>query len=838
MAEPFGDKTDPRYKPNGKAAEISALDVEMVVTFWPRVNSLDPPDMQIGTGRALIEVIKSARPVSHKEAQELLNLGRYADQVSSKGSYRNDANRKTFSGVEIDSDQLKIPLRDAMRTFETLDIGCIGYETASCTDTVHKFRLLFPCSQEYAIEDRPVFVAFVEAMQPGICSPETFKPSLAYFFGRVEGGRVPAVMAGEGGTIDRFPSVEAIGRAQLARMKTEQDRKRPPPQPEDAGVTLPKATQAQALRVAIAFIHRLKLQDKRDGLLRTFYFIGGWRSYLTEFHDEDIIEMGLVEIAKCVPPPESMEIARAAIEDALRAGQAEPLSITHVLRQLNIGLDAARAGFADTKPLTVFNPWAPMVPTPMPSDILAPWMDDAVRNAAERDGICPSSLAMAYLAATCCCVDKRSRVYPYNVLRFGLPGKQIDPQKLFDENSEARSMWSAPLIVWQMLIAPSGGRKTRAGEVAFKVPRHQRSMARAKYMQAKADYEREKPQMGKYLPLPAEPYYQMLEDQTVENIQKMLARGGKGGFLYADELALVLSFNRYGTKGQSNGAREFLLEGYEGSDRDIGRISREAFTTCNALGIYGHIQPAKLSQFPDLDSDGVLQRFNMFIPTEVGPERPDLPATGIADIEARLQVLLEHASINYLTEIEGAMIVREMTDYERKLGAITEYGLGWSGAAHKLHGTLCRYAGLLHVLDAPGEAVIPTATMERADRLVRKFLLPQMLMFYRQGVNTIHQKAIRVGEWILTSDKMRITARDVKAGIWAFRNTEPKDINALLENIASWEGWLDPENQFPNNRAWIVHPDLRMILAAECETLRQRQKQWHALQTSIEDEAR
>jgi hypothetical protein len=448
-----------------------------------------------------------------------------------------------------------------------------------------------------------------------------------------------------------------------------------------------------------------------------------------------------------------------------------------------------------------FDPWADPPPPEFPGGVLPRDMEDAVFALALRDGVCPGALAMAYLAAVSGAAHKGSRFKPYQT-----------------------SDWCVPPIVWVMVIADSGQRKTAIEDRAFAGLRsahtdvwrvHRDRLRQWNALPAKDRRDTQKPE---------EPHCFIVEDVTPEKLQAILAANDRGTFMLRDEMAGLLEFGRY-TQGKGGSERAFYLQAYEAGVYTVSRLSRDSIhIAVNGITIYGSIQPDRLADFPDLAKDGFMQRMNTIRASQSSSSRPDIAVSGLDRISAAIQALTHRGPRRYHTDAAGAKLIHETEVLGRKLVSVSDFGPGFQGTCSKLHGTHARYALLLHLLDAPDEPCIPAATVERASRLIHQFLLPQARDFFAGLTGSPERLQQDVAGWILTKAKPRFLASDVSTGIWAMRGMKGRDIFDALEPFVAGN-WITPETEFPTNRAWQLHPHLRTAKAKDVETQRARREE-------------
>jgi hypothetical protein len=197
-------------------------------------------------------------------------------------------------------------------------------------------------------------------------------------------------------------------------------------------------------------------------------------------------------------------------------------------------LKAARKARAEAA-AKLFDPWADQKP---PS-----WLsrdhEETIAHLCLRDGLDFGAQALAYIAAASGAAPKNARFAPYR-----------------------HSGWSVPPIVWIMLIADSGQRKTALLNNAFLGLRKINGVHWDDYDEVYARWNAmpdtaEKKAHGK----PREPHSYIVQDTSPEALQIILAGNDRGTLLLKDELASLFDFGRY-SSGTGGSERAFYLESY------------------------------------------------------------------------------------------------------------------------------------------------------------------------------------------------------------------------------------------------------------------------------------
>jgi hypothetical protein len=284
-----------------------------------------------------------------------------------------------------------------------------------------------------------------------------------------------------------------------------------------------------------------------------------------------------------------------------------------------------------------YDPWEEAPPVAFPTGVFRPKIEDTLFSLALRDGVCPGALAMAHLAAVSGAAHKATRFKPYH-------------------NSE----WDVPPVVWIMLIAMSGQRKTAAQEVAFASLQQIDDEAWQEYRVKLQEWNQRPPQEKKSVPAPAFPAMLTVQDITVEALQTCLAATDRGTLSFHDELAELLDFGRY-SQGKGAAERSFYLQSFEGGRYTVIRMSRApVIINNNALSIYGAIQLERLKEFPGLDKDGFIQRMSIVRSTATELARPDVIVDGHDELQEVIAELGRSPCCTFFfSDPEGEALIRQ-----------------------------------------------------------------------------------------------------------------------------------------------------------------------------------
>jgi hypothetical protein len=105
--------------------------------------------------------------------------------------------------------------------------------------------------------------------------------------------------------------------------------------------------------------------------------------------------------------------------------------------------------------------------------------------------------------------------------------------------------------------------------------------------------------------------------------------------------------------------------------------------------------------------------------------------------------------------------------------------------------------------------VISEKTALMARRLITSVVIPHAGRVYAalgEGGNGL-ELTQSVAGYLLTKQPNRIVVSDLTTAIRACRNKTVAEIGDLISPLVAG-GWLDPENDYPTNRAWKVNPEI------------------------------
>ena len=255
------------------------------------------------------------------------------------------------------------------------------------------------------------------------------------------------------------------------------------------------------------------------------------------------------------------------------------------------------AGWKMRKDQRLFDPWREWAAPSFPFETLPVDIQEYVDSKSEEIGACKSALAMACLAVASGALSHECKLVM-------VPGGsfKVSPRLwvlLAGDPSAKKSPIISTAMAPMVTVECELDRKAW-GEYEATVKAVVESGASKKEID---EAKRREPSPTQYI----------LDDFTSEKLCDILSSQQRGILINADELAgLIGQLDRYGagTSGGSSTARTVLLRAYDGTRYKLARIMRKAKPVENlSVSILGGIQPARLREMGNLESDGLMQRF-------------------------------------------------------------------------------------------------------------------------------------------------------------------------------------------------------------------------------------
>lgn len=530
--------------------------------------------------------------------------------------------------------------------------------------------------------------------------------------------------------------------------------------------------------------------SQRDRFAMT-YEPGGWHRGALAF-TASLVQQG-------VPPDVILSLAPAF--------QRNGYSLEDTERELQIMVEGAIPKFGPPKAepvevvegeaLSILDPWERYIVPSFPVDVLPPFLRRYVEQQALSIGADRSGVAMAALTAASAAISHDFRL---KMLRTG--------------------DWHVRPRLWTVLVGdPSDKKSPIVGAVTG--PLHDRDVrAATEFAKRYAAWEEAmEEKTAKRRDQPAKPPRHVVQDITAEKLSEILSRSDRGALVQRDELAgWIGSMEQYkGGKGAGSADRAHWIKAYDGGRYTVDRVKGEIVLSNFSISFLGAVQPDRLAELGNLTSDGLLQRF---LPVMLG--KPSLPE----EVETEATAEEYGRVLNYLAELHPVRIlgdsgahdgVREFQAYIHELEQSQMFTKGMTGFLGKLPGALGSLALVLHLLQAPETAredPVEGQTVRAARRILEEFVIPHAYEFYRTVEDKSDGETIRsAASFILTSDQARFRASDFTTGVRPLRGFGLWELQRKLSMLVVG-GWLRPEDNTPNCRAWLLEDGVREAFAA------------------------
>jgi len=447
---------------------------------------------------------------------------------------------------------------------------------------------------------------------------------------------------------------------------------------------------------------------------------------------------------------------------------------------------------------------APSTVQPFPVDALPNPLGDFVTLTATALGCDPAMVAVPVLGVLAGCVGCTRVVVP-------------------------KAGWAEPLVLWCMVIAPSGSLKSPAIDAALhplmemqRLRLQEYGVALEDYREAKVEYERriQEWRNTKSLEPPCEPELPVLtrylaSDFTVEALVALLAQNPRGLLVATDELArLVRGLDRY--RGGRGGDLQALLEMHRAGPVVVDRKGGDPpqlIVSRAAVSIVGGIQPGVARRIfqGENEESGFIARFLVCAPpvlrkswTEATCPRPLVQAyeelcgrllqlefgrdtNGDAPVELQLSPGAREHFAAFYNSI-AARQAEASSDAERS-------------ALAKLEGAAARFAGLFHLAALADEGrhtsaePVCDAAMRAGVRVAEWFENEAIRFCERRVENETERNQRELVEWIAQGGADRspgaVTVRQLTKGLRRFRGRQAEAAAALdalvSTGLADWD---------------------------------------------------
>ena len=457
------------------------------------------------------------------------------------------------------------------------------------------------------------------------------------------------------------------------------------------------------------------------------------------------------------------------------------------------------------------DPWERFVVPPFPRETLPGVVRSFVDYSATTIGADVNGLALAALVA---CSGAISHDFRLKMARTG--------------------DWHVRPRLWGLLVGDPSNKKTPIMNAAT-APLQERDVRAVEAWERRraAWLEAVELKEAKKSDEPPRPARALVHDTTVEKLAEILAREERGTLVFRDELAgWIGSMEKYSGKGAGAADRGFWLKSYDGGRYTVDRVSSGERVVSNfSVSFLAGIQPDRLAELGNMTSDGLLQRF---VPVMLG--KPVLPREVNDDAPAAaygrlLNYLAELRAVRLLCDSGALEITRDLQVELHDLEQSGASGKGFTGFVGKLMGVYGSLVLVLHLAGDPEsgrERPVEQGAAAAARRIVRDFIIPHALEFYRAADDHSDGEVLRlIASYLLTSDATRFRASDFTASLRSLRGLSLWELQRKLSPLIAG-GWLHPEDDTPGCRAWRLETCVRETFAARAATERLRREAVHS----------
>lgn len=466
------------------------------------------------------------------------------------------------------------------------------------------------------------------------------------------------------------------------------------------------------------------------------------------------------------------------------------------------------------------NPFSRTVPMAFPIDVLPKSIADYVIDQSSRMGADVGMLAMFSLVCCASAITDEIKIQP----------KINDPS------------WQESARLWVAAVGNPSIKKTPSlNAVAIPVWnqdekwRKEEQKFRRKFELEKKIYSKKETAYIKAVaedktdvvePVPPESpeiHRAVVDDITVEALGNILSNTKKGVLLHADELSGFFGgMDAYRERGV-NKDRAHYLQLYNGGDRRIDRVSRGSILVSNwGASIIGGIQPGPMARIAkNMNDDGLLQRFNVFIASDSveghNVTRDQDAFNKYSELIRGLYEIIPSAQPVVLSD-EAEQVRKRMERRVVDVQKINVLPLGLRTHIGKFEGMFARYCLLFHVLEQRECREHPTAkpvsgeVAERVEKLLVSYLMSHAMAFYRDvvGNNDVADLAGWIARFILAKELAELTRRDLKRRVAQAKNSTAWELHIAMDALAIL-GWVIPNDDTRPHGKWLVNPDVHDV---------------------------
>ncbi|TWB66615.1 DUF3987 domain-containing protein [Bradyrhizobium sacchari] len=403
-----------------------------------------------------------------------------------------------------------------------------------------------------------------------------------------------------------------------------------------------------------------------------------------------------------------------------------------------------------------------------------------------------------------------------------------------------RSSWSVLCVLWTALVGDPGSAKSAAVKAALAFANPVNKAWSAAFAKEMANYDRaelafsartskkkktEEPVepdghpadvMAK--PTPPKSRSKISNDSTTEAIVTRLAETPEVAPLiqYSDELSGWLGgMDAYRAKGSKD--RALWLEAKEGASYRVDRQGRGSVEAPNlAVSIIGGIQDDLIARLaPDLETDGLLQRFALIAIRQLGLGEDNAEDPAIEAAIPRIALALAGlGEATYRFATAAAEELWAIKAFKAREMARPDIPSGLKTWLAKTDAEFGRYALAFHLIEwaivaeaieLPPDDLISAATARRARRYVEEFLYAHALFIHTtvfDGGGHDHE-ARWVAGYILSRNVQRLSAREVKRARPRSLGKNPRQLMAVMGQLEV-DGWVRLVTSDPPS--WRINP--------------------------------
>jgi hypothetical protein len=429
-------------------------------------------------------------------------------------------------------------------------------------------------------------------------------------------------------------------------------------------------------------------------------------------------------------------------------------------------------------------------------DIIPPRLARYAKEVAIKVGCNPIVTVISGLIAASAAADHRSTLDVF-------PGFRLHP------------------VLWALLIADPGAKKSPGSKPMFEplsimeredITRYKAKMllweaheaahaASKKAYLKKAESEEWRygnevlPEVSE-LPAAPRPLRLTFTDATSQKAVRMLDGRPGGMCLLMDEaggwLTRVVSAN-------SGEDRSFWTVSYESGEYTFDRVGTGSIRLDNlSLSIYGNVQTNVIDNLIDqMQTDGFSQRFlPIFIPTETQSccsEEIDEWMSNSAEWDSVLREIHSNGERHYRIDAEGQSAFKNFEAKVEKMKRVESLIMspaGLQSSISKFTGLLGRLSLVFHMIENPGQTVVPVETIKKAQLFIEDYLIFNLRKLYSMGGG--EHLGLWVFNWILSGTEVTVTEGDVRHA--ARRQIGGRSTHEQKDLITMHMGYLASKN--------------------------------------------